>query len=437
MTLWGVYSGKAIEPVSESIIPLLIRAEGTALRGLFLVNINGRVIPFNNRGDAILTALKETTYPESTSIWESAIKFSSGLICHEVEIVKAPRPDADTLVEIVTQLENLTEMTELEKATNDPQTAIGYKRYLRDLLTSWQAELSDVEGEYLDEYLERLKNVDWSKKSEKYIQAEFDILANFVPPCVLAVKSKIIETGTKTAIEIAIRTREALISAKGFDVDLDFNLKDTKAIKNLGNMGSKQIPMTFMKVSAVAANSMRKQLVAGLDKGLNYKVVVADLIKTLPEKVSKTQKNYLEVTAHNLLARARSQGQLLTYRDAGIQYIKASAVIDERTTSFCRWIDDQVLAVEPMVDYYNKAIDTDADPREAFPWVKEKTDKGTGISYFSFQDPSGKNKTFAMGIDGQNFDWRKGWNMQRIQGFGIFPPYHGRCRTTTYYDDEA
>jgi hypothetical protein len=435
MKKWALLSSGKLQHIEPDLISLLIRADGVILRGQYFVNTIEGVKKCDDLRASIQLATAKVKYPGSITIWESAIKFVGGVICSEVQTIVAQKPDVDFMVEIIAQLEDLKQLTELEKASNDPHTAVGYQKYIRALIQKWQTELGAVEGEYLDAYIDRLSEVDWSKKSDKYIQAEFDILANFIPPCVLKVLPKIQTIGSKTSIEIAIRTRETMIEAKGFDVEMDFNLKDTKAIKNLGSMGSKQMPMTFMKLSAVAANTMKNQLIAGLDEGLNYKVVVADVIKALPEKVSKVQKNYLEVTAQNVLARARSYGQLATYQDAGIKYIKASSVLDERTTPFCRFIDGQILSVEPMFQYYNQAVAQDADPREAFPWVKEKTDKTSGVSSFSFQDSNGKNQTFATGTDG-NYSYKKGWNSEKIQGFGVFPPYHARCRTTTYYDSE-
>jgi hypothetical protein len=433
---WGLLTTSGIEPITESVLLAIIRNTGSLYKGRYLAQVNQciKVCPsLEGAIDFVQGNLKSNIQGH---VWESVIKVPGAMILSLVESLQLPKPEFETMLDLIDLLEGWSEQLHIEKATKDPREALAFQRLAVDLMRQWSKELDGVSLEYAEKYTKFLEGEDWATKTDEEIQDDFAKVSSWIPLTVIKATPTIITQGMQQSFKIALQMREGLIDIDGLKLDYNFDLKDTKAINNLSKMGYKQMPWSYANMGQSVTASMQRQLQQGLTEGLNYKVVVNDIVKALPQKITNKEKHFLNVTAQNVLARSRSQSQLLTYRNAEITYIKAHSVLDQRTTPFCRWIHGQVLEVNNMADYYQNAIDTDADPRQAFPWVKEKTNKDTGIQTFSFQDPSGKNRVFASGVEGA-VKFEKGYNMNKIQGYGIFPPYHALCRTTTYFDDEA
>jgi SPP1 gp7 family putative phage head morphogenesis protein len=99
----------------------------------------------------------------------------------------------------------------------------------------------------------------------------------------------------------------------------------------------------------------RRIVAEGLQQGLGRNAIGRELRNQLPELATKWGRNYANVVAANAVSRARSFAEITSYREAGIMAFEAQAVLDERTTEYCRFIDGQIVDVQGAYDLMQQA----------------------------------------------------------------------------------
>jgi len=116
-------------------------------------------------------------------------------------------------------------------------------------------------------------------------------------------------------------------------------------------------------------------------------------------------KFYYEGLANHIVTRTFGFGLLSGMDDAGIERYKISAVMDDRTTEICKYMDGVVITVASGLDFANTLINTD-DPeavKDLAPW----------------REPEELPDRKKIGNDGSKLP----------QGMRL-PPYHWFCRTS-------
>ena len=436
MSDWAVYLS-APRPwfgeVPVEVLPLVMRESGVRSPVVYLVEGPG---VWAEDGDVEVVrqvALRKARVGSPCRIWRRVIEVDGGVkIYRLVERVKI-QTDPDMIFNLIEFLEVLGESLGVSKAET-PMDPVEFHKYVVKTLRGWAPEVKAIGAAYVDEYIDMLEKEDWSKKTEAEIEKEFQKLAEWVPIEVVNSAAKMVASGSKTSWDLSLATREGTIKVNNLELDTSFNLKETQAIDRLSKWSYKQIPVSYVKMSERLSRTIQQELIKGLETGEHYRKVTAEIVKKTPEIVTRQQVNFLNVTAQNALGRARSQAQLMTYRDAQVTVIRLSAVMDERTTPQCSFLNNQIIGVEPTLNYMEKAVSRDEDPRNAFPWIVARKDRKTGKEFLEFTQ-DGKTHRFAETDKRGEMKYREGWNIDKLVPYGVgMPPYHALCRSTTYLD---
>ncbi|MDO8945368.1 MAG: hypothetical protein Q7U75_19455 [Desulfobacterales bacterium] len=352
-----------------------------------------------------------------------------------VERTRIPQ-EQDAIFNLIEFLEVLGESLGVDKAES-PMDPVEFHKYVIKTLRGWAPEMKAIGDVYADKYIEMLEKEDWSKMTEKEIEAEVSKLAAWVPIEVTHATARMTSTGSRYSWQMSLATREGVINTANMDLETSFNLKETRAIERLSTWSYKQIPVSYVRMSERLSKTIQRELIKGLETGEHYKKVTAEIARKTPEIVTRQQMNFLNVTAQSALGRARSQAQLLTYRDAQVTVIRLAAVMDEATTPQCSFLNNQIIGVEPTLNYMENAVAKDEDPRNAFPWIEARKDRSTGQEFLEFTQ-DGKTQRFAEKAPGGEMKYREGWNLEKLIPYGVgMPPYHAFCRSTTYLDIET
>lgn len=174
----------------------------------------------------------------------------------------------------------------------------------------------------------------------------------------------------------------------------------------------------------------------GLAEGLGREEISRDLLTEFHRSVSGRTASYFDVYAGALVDRARTRSEMNSYRDAEITRWIASAVMDEVTTDFCRWVDGRVFDVDTSIsvmDLADQAGLSVAEMKSANPWVRMGTVGGERVA------TAGGTPIFSVAQSGLGTQAAGSYNNKagadNIAALGLGgPPYHGRCRTTSVAD---
>lgn len=149
--------------------------------------------------------------------------------------------------------------------------------------------------------------------------------------------------------------------------------------------------------------------------------------------------SYWDFVANHFVNRSRAMSSLNAYAQANVTVYRIVAVLDERTTDTCRFLDGQIFDVQSSIDLVNNAEKQAADAgdvnliKEFNPFVWTSGDGKT----LTTMPPSGNQARIAdivrsgVGNVGDRGEFAKGLDPKQMNERGVGPPpYHAFCRTT-------
>ena len=160
----------------------------------------------------------------------------------------------------------------------------------------------------------------------------------------------------------------------------------------------------------------RDGIVSGLKEGLGRK----DIGRRLRGLVEGTAETPGKIELYNRVAatsvnRASNWGGVFSLQEAGIDEYEIRAVIDERTSKICRFMDGKVFQVARAMSLVKQAMDGPPEVIESLsPWPVYDAAKD------DFYLPQRKGKPYLKD---------QGVDFLQEQGLSL-PPFHGNCRTT-------
>ena len=178
-------------------------------------------------------------------------------------------------------------------------------------------------------------DADWpdlsSHEREDLINAAADSIrgvgVSAAPGLVVAIGS----TQTRVAQAVRAVARETY----NFDIKASFSLADRAAISRTKTTAFSWLTNEYGQRAKGFEAAGRKAVSEGLAKGFGRAEIAEDLQGLFGGAISGRSEAYFRVYSGAVVDRARSMGELMSYRDAGIQAYEASAVLDEATTDFC------------------------------------------------------------------------------------------------------
>ena len=166
--------------------------------------------------------------------------------------------------------------------------------------------------------------------------------------------------------------------------------------------------------SRITATVTRESLKTGLGREQVGKIMKETISAKFPSvAVPKTwrgsDESYFKMLSSVVRTRASSFGAINAMADGGIQYYVISAVMDERTSEICRFMDGRTFPVSAGLRHIQATLDG-GDPdavKTAAGWRSPEDARALA------GEGSGAKQSLALEAGGM-----------------ALPPYHGMCRTT-------
>lgn len=200
------------------------------------------------------------------------------------------------------------------------------------------------------------------------------------------------------------------------------------------------------RIATGASARARETISRELRHGTGWRELGGILERDLRGYSLGQSRSYFNVVSSAVVARSRSYSQLATFRSAGFTMYIVSAVLDEKTTEICRYLDGKVLEVERGLSAFDSVdgLSNPSDVKFEQPWLRERKirsgpDAGKGGIFIPQRDGS---QLRAAVIDKPAFGTRdqvgsyRGMNANQLADASIgSPPYHGHCRSTVVPDE--
>lgn len=403
---WLAKTGSNMGLVEPWLIPYLVGGDSTPIvNGAYLVPVGKESVEYSSLEDT--KKLMETVMSKASV----SVPVYQRVLSGNVDIYKSigemsEVDDFDFLYNLMGEIE----LADPVFKAKDPNTPEGLVTITQALFKAWDSLLDVTDAEYASYWLRSVSGVKWDSVSEEQIAAEITKLSEYIPPSVASTTTKLKESASDELTPIDTETR-----SKMQEDGLDIKDGDPAAVEFLVNQAIAYFPTSFVKQSAHIAKRLQNYLVQGVASGARLEDIVNKYVEDMEQNASKVRKNWLRLAAHSAVTRARSRAMLGGFYEAGIERVVVFAVLDERTTPICEFLDGQTIAIRPLYQKWVELEENGTPLDEAFPMFQVSKDG----------DITQQGEVVASPSSG-SMEW------VHVMDFG-FPPYHFFCRSTVVY----
>jgi hypothetical protein len=242
------------------------------------------------------------------------------------------------------------------------------------------------------------------------------------------------------ATEVVQATRDAARRGQRLGIAADFNALDRRIVRHLTTSRANFVRDEYGRRHEAFGERARQIVADGLESGLGREDLARDLEAAARDVIAGRGSFYWETVAGAFVSNGRSFAQLSAYAEAGIERYIIEAVLDERTTEICRYLDGKTFTVSTGLQTFDR-VESEPDlVKEITPWVREAIDPDTGrkvlfVERGAERVPVAEVVRSAVGTRDDRGDFSRGLSERDLMDLGIsFPPYHGLCRTSTVAD---
>jgi len=242
------------------------------------------------------------------------------------------------------------------------------------------------------------------------------------------------------ANEVVQATRDAARRGQGLSIAASFNALDKRIVSHLTTSQANYVRDEYGRRHNAFSERARQIVSDGLEAGLGREDLARDLETAARDIIAGRGSFYWETVAGAFVSNGRSFAQLSAYAEAGIDRYIIEAVLDERTTEICRFLDGKTFTVATGLQTFEQV---EAEPdriSEVAPWVREAIDPDTGrkvlfVERGDSRVPLAEVTRSAVGTRDDRGDFSRALSERDLESLGIsFPPYHGLCRSSTVAD---
>jgi SPP1 gp7 family putative phage head morphogenesis protein len=319
----------------------------------------------------------------------------------------------------------------------DPLTEAGFLLITELVSTKLATAAAGAEALVVREVLEELA-LDWGTMSAEAVSAALKAINKTISESYAKrVLPKVADIFQIEGPKMMTNTRLAVIARERIRITPSLSQRDLAAEEAI-----RKTHLNFIRdssgVRAEALSAKARELVASrVAQGLSTAQIGKDLEAALSEDIPRPS-SYWKVVADAFVGRGRTESQISSYEEAGIEAYEIVAVIDEVTTDICRFMDGQVFhvsAARGLLDQLSK-LDDPEQVRYMNPWVRKGADPDGGMRLY-VPNADGSTTTIAkidrsgVGARDDRGEFSSARSTSELASLGIpVPPFHGRCRST-------
>lgn len=315
----------------------------------------------------------------------------------------------------------------------DPLDPNDFLVIIKRLSDAMREATTGAEGAALRTAL-NLLDVDWPNLSSEARDRVIDAARAALLPVPARVMPSIAEQFQIQGSETMAATRESAITRFGFDIATALSLRDQQAEQYIRTAFSNMVTNAYGDRIDSLAVSAREIVANGLEQGLGRDAIASDLTAAMGETLMRGS-SYFQVVATAFMNTARTASQLNAYAEAGVQYYRFEAVMDEATTDQCRFYHDQIFSVGAGVAAMNATMQASSveQLQDTNPWIRTGRDENGSFLYFT----RGGEQTVVARIEQSGVGTRSpgvysgGMSSAQLSSEGVpWPPLHANCRST-------
>ncbi len=177
---------------------------------------------------------------------------------------------------------------------------------------------------------------------------------------------------------------------------------------------------------------------AGLEEGLGRRDIAQALRVAAQTELIDRAPFYWEVVAASFTGRGRTFAQVSAFAEADIQRYRIEAVLDEATTTICRFLHGKSFSVAGALRRLERVerLVRPEDIKRELPWVRQSRDRESGPPRLTIEGHQGRvdvAEVIRSGLGARDDlgEHRALASDQDLEQFGLgLPPYHGLCRSS-------
>lgn len=349
----------------------------------------------------------------------------------DLELVHAARQAADEILERYLKVR-------LRKAF-DLGNPRGFDRAVASLATLLRTRVSASDDAAVREAVAVL-DVDWAATTAAQRRSLIAGALEAAGRRTAAVPGAVQVVFGDAATEVVQATRDATRSGQGLSIGASFNAIDQRIVRHLTTSQTNYVRDEYGRRNEAFSQRARQIVSDGLEAGLGREDLARDIEAAARDIITGRDSFYWETVAGAFVSNGRSFAQLSAYAEAGIDRYLIEAVLDERTTEICRFLDGKTFTVATGLGTFERV---EAEPdlvKELTPWVREAIDPESGrkvlfVERGDSRVPLAEVTRSAVGTRDDRGDFSRALSERDLENLGIsFPPYHGLCRSTTVPD---
>lgn len=182
-----------------------------------------------------------------------------------------------------------------------------------------------------------------------------------------------------------------------------------------------------------------------MSQGLGFRETEDEMKKALGQTYKDKSDSYWFLMGSVGVQRARSFSKLSAFEDAGVTEYEIFAVLDNRTTPQCRYMNGRIFKVSNGQSIRNQteAAKNPEGVREVYPWIRYSTSRAAkGLDALYVNQPGGrvylpsshmKSNAPTQPVKPQITAGQK----STLDKLVPLPPYHGHCRTSYVITEKA
>jgi hypothetical protein len=271
-------------------------------------------------------------------------------------------------------------------------------------------------------------DVDWAGLSEAQraravTRAKSRILA--VPAAVTA--AIVLASGSRVS-RVASETRRRSIKSFGLAAPLEIGGSDVEALSAILEAQGLSVLEEYDRRAELLGSIVSAEVGSGIAAGASSTDIAANIGRSVSTWHSRRSAAYWYVTAMAAIGFARTAAQLNVFSDAGVVTYEFVAVMDERTTEICQYMNGKTLSVASGVRQLRSVAASNSldEIKSVRPWVgRGRAENGDDTLYYQRGDA--RIVVANIGPDGS---FTQGMSSEQLEEAGLLvPPLHGRCRS--------
>jgi len=325
----------------------------------------------------------------------------------------------------------------IEKAL-DVLSPQGFLRAVYRISRALRSVTRGAEADAVRRAIERL-DVDWPNLSPE-AQAQVVRAANQalsdLPEIVLPQVDQIFSVEAK---RVVLGTRASARRTFGLRIGTDLSKTDERIARYVHESQTNFIRDELGRRKKALSEKARSIVSDGIAQGLGRGDISQNLREAFQTTTIKRNAFYWDVVASAFVNRARTFSEMSSFTEAGITHYVITAVMDERTSDVCRFMDGKRFSVSTAVEQFQR-VEQLRDPEQMKllqPWLQIRQDSQGNRALFipteseSVRAAIVEDSAELKGLKDNRGTFRSEMSNQKLESMNMsLPPFHGLCRTT-------